>query len=438
MTEPRMFGDYALSKLLGSGGFAEVHLADLRGIEGFSKRVALKILHDEASSDLDALGRFIVEARLLSSLIHPNIVQVHQLGQFERRYFIAMEYVPGTNLAALLRRLEERDTQLPTAVCVAIVVAVLEGLHHAHEKLDGKGQPLGIVHRDVSPDNVLLSTDGSVKLTDFGIAKLTDSNVRTRTGELKGKFAYMAPEQASGKSVDRRVDVFAAGAILYETLTGKALRTGSEVEMLQQAQRADLPSLAEVPKILRPILAKALASDRDLRFASALELEKALRAAVPLAGARELLTTLVAGEIPLESPRTRHSLKLALTAAFGLCVLAVTAFVLARWRHETAAPNRVPTSQETPPPLPTPPTPAPAIESPAGVGFVSINAKPWAVVSIDGTVRGNTPLVRRPLREGFHDLHLEYPPKGRKITRRIEIREGETFSLIHDFTKDFR
>src|SRR6185436_8888651 len=212
-------GRYELIRRLAVGGMAEIYLARLPGVglEGFEKLVVIKRILPQHALDPELLRMFLDEARLSATLTHPHVTEVYDFGTDGEAPFFAMEYVLGSNLRELMKA---HAAPLPLAQAVGIVAAAAAGLHYAHEKRGPGGEPLHIVHRDVSPSNVLVSYDGAVKVSDFGIAKWTLQRTQTQEGALKGKFAYMSPEQCRGKPLDARSDVFALGTILYELTTG--------------------------------------------------------------------------------------------------------------------------------------------------------------------------------------------------------------------------
>ena len=222
-------GRYQLVRHLASGGMADVVLARVDGIEGFERHVVVKRIRDEHLADPRFVQMFLDEARLAASLHHHNIVQVHELGEEDGEYFFAMEYVHGEDLLKVLAHLADRDDRMPIDHCVTIALNVAAALHHAHE-LRGPApdrRPLGIVHCDVSPANILIGLDGDVKVIDFGIATPTQRTTQTGTDLLKGKVAYMSPEQCLGRPLDRRSDVFCLGICLYEMVTVRRLFKGA-------------------------------------------------------------------------------------------------------------------------------------------------------------------------------------------------------------------
>jgi serine/threonine-protein kinase len=273
-------GKYRLIAELGHGGMAEVYLAVVRGPAGFNKLVVIKQIRPQLAEDPEFLGMFLDEARLAARLSHPNVVQTNEVGQEGERYFIAMEYLEGQPLNRIVHRLQKTGG-LPLPMHLKLVADALAGLHHAHELTDYDGTPLGVVHRDVTPHNVFVTYDGQVKVVDFGIAKALNSSSETRTGVLKGKVAYMAPEQARGERVDRRADIFSLGVMLWEAVTGKRLWKGvPDITILQRLLSGEIPSPRsvnpEVPEKLEAIILKALAHQREDRHETAADLQVAI------------------------------------------------------------------------------------------------------------------------------------------------------------------
>lgn len=276
------FGKYLLLNKIGLGGMAEVHLAKQKGIKGFEKILAIKRILPHLTEDAEFISMFINEAKLAALLSHQNIVQIFDLGHFENNYYIAMEYVMGKDLRSVLQHTHSVNRPLSTSQCLLIASKILAGLDYSHRKKDLSGNDLNIVHRDINPQNVLVSYEGEVKLVDFGIAKAASQSSETQAGFIKGKLAYMAPEQAWGKRVDCRTDIFAAGIILYEMLTGCRLFKGeNELSLLEKVREAKiLPPPSQINKEVSPeleaILFKALAKNPDDRFQTASEFELAL------------------------------------------------------------------------------------------------------------------------------------------------------------------
>lgn len=278
----RRIGHYEVLAVLGKGGAGEVSLAVSRS-DDFRKLVVLKTLHQEFEDDPDSIESFMDEARLSARLHHPNIVQTFEVGIAQNSHFIAMDYLEGIPLDRLLTRVSRRDQGVDPGVAAFIAREVLAGLHYAHELESYDGSPLFIVHRDVSPSNVFVSWDGVVRLIDFGIAKAAMRRSNTDSGVIKGKFAYIAPEQVTGGEVDRRADIYSLGVVLWEMLSGKRLRPhDNDVLTLQALVQGKAPGIQEAsPNIddtLAAIVDRALQTDPSERYATALDMARALDA----------------------------------------------------------------------------------------------------------------------------------------------------------------
>jgi eukaryotic-like serine/threonine-protein kinase len=275
---PSNFGKYEIITHLASGGMADIFLCRARGIQGFEKLAIIKRVRQDRAFDKKMVDLFLDEARLAASLQHPNIVQVFEFGIVDGSYFLAMQYVHGEDVHALVKRMREAGERLPLPEVLAIVVGVCQGLHYAHECEGLNGRPLGIVHRDISPSNVLISYDGAVLITDFGIAKATSRSSETTTGTVRGKLAYMSPEQCRGLPLDRRSDIFAIGTLLHELSTGKPLFGAlSDFDIMkaivENPVRAPSAQVPGYPSELDRIVLKALARDPAHRYESARELQ---------------------------------------------------------------------------------------------------------------------------------------------------------------------
>jgi serine/threonine protein kinase len=269
-------GRYTLLRSLGAGGMAELFLARADGIEGFAKLVALKRILPHKATNERFVRMLLNEARLAAGLDHPNIAQVHDIGLEQGEYFFAMEYVHGQDLAHMLHRAQGHRLHLENALHIAI--GVCAGLHCAHIARDASGRPLDIVHRDVSPSNVLVSYQGAVKLVDFGVAKVATLVSETREGVIKGKYGYMSPEQCLGDPLDRRSDVFAVGILLWEMTVGRRLYMfKGELASLQRIVYADAPRPSrydpQYPAALEHIVMRALSRDPRQRYQSAEQLQ---------------------------------------------------------------------------------------------------------------------------------------------------------------------
>jgi serine/threonine-protein kinase len=285
---PLVVGRYRLYHAIGSGGMATVHLGRLLGAEGFGRTVAIKRLRAQSASEPGVVQAFLDEARLATRIRHANVVATIDAVTEGGEAFLVMEYVEGESLASLVRR--GAPDGIPAPVAVAIVIGALRGLHAAHDAVSESGDPLNLVHRDVSPQNILVGVDGVARVLDFGIAKALGRQQTTRNGELKGKLAYMAPEQLMGAGVTRRTDVFAAGIVLWELLTGRRLFGGEhEGETVNRALSAVVEPPSNVspraPRELDPIVLRALDRDLTKRYATAEQMAAELEKAMPPAPA---------------------------------------------------------------------------------------------------------------------------------------------------------
>ena len=276
------FGKYHVIAELGRGGMAEVFLAVVRGPAGFNKLVVLKKLRTSLLRDLDNLAMFLDEARLAARLNHPNVVQTNEVGQADESYFIAMEYLEGQAFSSVLKRHRQSGAgPLPLATSLRIVADASAGLHYAHGLKDFDGTPLQVVHRDVSPHNVFLTYGGQVKLVDFGIAKANSRTIQTESGILKGKVAYMAPEQAQGLELDHRADIFAMGVVLFEAVCGERLWGVPDIDIVRELLMSKVPRspkdvIPTLPDEVVRICKRALSPIREERYQTALELQRDL------------------------------------------------------------------------------------------------------------------------------------------------------------------
>jgi serine/threonine protein kinase len=268
---------YRVIEKLESGGMAEVFRAESEGLQGFKKQVAIKRVLPHLSEKKKFISMFLDEARLSAHLTHSNCVQVFDIGVGDNAYFIVMEFVDGANLKSITESLKRQGKEFPVAYAAFIALEICKGLSYAHELRDPSGQDLHIVHRDMSPPNVLITKYGEIKIVDFGLAKANSQLERSEPGIIKGKFSYLSPEAAMGQDVDARTDIFAVGIILWELLTGQRLFMGdSDFQTVKKVQQAHVPSAAGlnpgVPADLDRILAKALARDPNARYRTAREL----------------------------------------------------------------------------------------------------------------------------------------------------------------------
>jgi serine/threonine-protein kinase len=366
---PRPYGKYELLERIGAGGMAEVYRARLGGVAGFEKIVVIKRILPHLAQQKAIAEMFIEEAKIAARVHHRNIVQVFELGALEDgELFIAMEYVAGTDLSVLLRHSVKRKLRIPVWFSLHVISEVLAGLATAHEMVDEQGRPLNVVHRDVTPSNLFISYVGDIKLGDFGVAQSALKVQQTRTGELKGKVAYMAPEQLYGRPLDARADVFAAGVVLWECLTQRRLFGGRpEIETMNAICTGERipPSRYDnsIPPELDAIVLAAIEADRDVRIQSAGELMEMLSGILPRFAARvlqadvryvvEVLTGQVSPDTPgALTPPAREAVKPRLRTSS----IATKSFI------ETT-PSLRPRPYQLPPGAKSEPPPSPAAEA---------------------------------------------------------------------------
>ncbi len=458
---------------------AELFLASVEGVEGFAKQLVIKCMLPELARDPEFVKMFVDEAKLAARLFHPDIVQVYELGVVNRRYFIAMEYVQGLDLAAFSRSMKASNSALPPGAVIHIGSAALRALHYAHEKKDDAGVSLDLVHRDVSPQNILISEEGVVKLTDFGIAKARNRSTKTGNGTLKGKFAYMAPEYAAQGEIDRRSDLFSIGMVLYELFAGDhPYHPDNEVEMLEMARAAAIRPLIEVkpgfPAALSAVMQKALAKDPAERFATAeafghaLDENRAAFAAFSATDLGVLVSRLRAaeaaeddaepddtGEVASETPARKarpgratgvvaatpavakppvkiKRSPLTLIAIIGAGLVLVGTGLWAGLR----APPVPPVVSVLPASLPV----VAKIEQPASApasipaGYLTLNSSPWSEVWIDGKkLFRSTPLHNLQLPSGRHLVRLYSPAVNEHDQFTVDIEPGKTTTKIVSF-----
>ncbi|HVE81648.1 MAG TPA: serine/threonine-protein kinase [Myxococcales bacterium] len=277
--EPVPFGKYLLLDRIAVGGMAEIFLA--RQAEGPDKKLVIKRIRPHLSRQTAFVKMFLNEAKLAAQLNHPNVVQIYDLGKIGESYFIAMEHIFGRDMRRIIPKADSMGIPFPMVYALKIASCVCEGLSYAHQKHDQYGNPLHIVHRDITPENVMVSFEGAVKILDFGIAKAQNQIEQSRAGEIKGKLSYMSPEQCQGFGLDQRSDLFSLGAVLYEWVTGYQLFTGdSEVAILKSITEGKIysPSYfkADIPDAVETILMRALEKDRDKRYQTAWDMQSDL------------------------------------------------------------------------------------------------------------------------------------------------------------------
>ncbi|HEX3598140.1 MAG TPA: serine/threonine-protein kinase [Polyangiaceae bacterium] len=278
---PQQQQRYRIIERIAAGGMAEVYRAESAGLEGFKKVVAIKRVLPHLAEKKQFIGMFLDEARTSAHLSHSNCVQVFDIGVGDNTYFIVMEFVDGSDLKAIIEHRRSRGQKIPIEAASLMCLKICEGLAYAHDAVDTKGKKLGIVHRDMSPPNVLITRHGEVKIADFGLAKANSQLERSEPGIIKGKFSYLSPEAAMGEAVDHRTDIFAIGIMLWEMLAGRRLFLGeTDLDTVRQVQAARIPSLSqlnsEVTPELERIVQKALARDVSHRYQSARDLGRDL------------------------------------------------------------------------------------------------------------------------------------------------------------------
>lgn len=325
---PEQIGGYRILERLGVGGMAEVFLAEQQGPAGFKKRVVVKRVLPHFTFDPRFVELFLREARIAARLSHPNVVQIYELGSADDEYFIVMEHIDGMSLHELARTAWAAGKSLPMELVVGAIADAARGLHHAHELLDEAGQPVNLVHRDISPDNLMISRDGVTKVLDFGIAKGNEGTNLTRTGELKGKVPYMPPEQLQGGDVDRRADLYALGVSLYWLLTGARPFDGdSDYVILDRVLRSEPePPRAKNPSIpvqLEAIILSLLSKERERRIPTGAMLADALANLLPAGSqitvdfVREIVELRAQGLASTEPSRTDVLASTPISGLFG-------------------------------------------------------------------------------------------------------------------------
>ncbi|HSC86139.1 MAG TPA: serine/threonine-protein kinase [Polyangiaceae bacterium] len=319
--QPHQQQRYRVIERIAAGGMAEVFRAESAGLEGFKKKVAIKRVLPHLTEKREFINMFLDEARLSAHLGHSNCVQVFDIGKGDNAYFIVMEYVDGSDLKGVLEYQRQVGGLFPVEEACLICVRICEGLAYAHELRDEENKPLHIVHRDMSPPNVLLTRHGEVKIVDFGLAKANSQLEQSQPGIIKGKFGYLSPEAAQGKEVDARTDLFAVGIILWELLAGRRLFQGkTDLETVRQVQRAEVPDLRQynplVSDSVMAVLARGLAADPNERFQTAREFGHALNDvmfALPRAVSSFELAKLVE---PVQAARAQEKKRKAIQGSF--------------------------------------------------------------------------------------------------------------------------
>jgi serine/threonine protein kinase len=474
------FGQYVLLEKVGTGGMAELFKAKKLGIEGFERVLAIKRILPHLSSDEEFIDMFIAEAKLVARLTHKNIAQVYDFGKTGQDYFIAMEYVWGKDLKAILKKCKDENLKLPLPLAAFIAKEVASALSYAHRQKDSTGKNLHIIHRDVSPQNILISYEGEVKVVDFGIAK-AGALSRTITGTLKGKLSYMSPEQAWGKPIDHRSDIFSLGIVLYEMLTGERLFKGdtelNTLERVREAKVEVLPSFinANVPSELEAKALKALAKEAADRYQVASDMEAALgdtllklSSSDPIVSLKQFMHRLFKTEIdaecksemqeetisirheqepvPLQAEkeerqpppkRTLYPYILSASLVFAI-IIATFIFWPSAGKKATAPVSGQPppvhmTEQKTvEPSTDKQQVKVQKVSAEEGEGELTVNAIPWANVYIDGKPYGTTPKTVEDVKAGEYTIRLENP-KFPAWERKFTVSKGKATKISHKF-----
>ena len=465
------FGKYFLMDKIAVGGMAEIFKAKTFGHGGFEHVLVVKRILPHIGENEEFVEMFIDEAKVSVKLLHANIIRIYDFGKTGPNYFIAMECVEGKDCRNILRKLARNRSWIPTHLAAFIAHEAARGLHYAHVKNDDDGKPYGIVHRDVSPSNVLVSYEGEAKIADFGIAKAESNAYQTKDGVLKGKFEYMSPEQADGEGLDARSDVFSLGIILWECLTGRRLFKGeSETATLRKIKSDEIPPPSklnpQVPEVLDTIVLKALTRDRAERYQSALELAERLRDYLysekkspdllrhDLA---DFMSTLFAEEIKIEKAKLQAGN--ALAAAYKEKLVAEGG----NWEGQTNSTTTMGASQEQMKPPSRAPlfalaglaavlllaliggvaavslgllatTPEPIAEVAPTTGSLDLLVVPKAKILVDGQDKGEqTNLSLADLSPGPHRVRFEasgYEP----LDKVVDIQAGQTAKLVETLT----
>jgi serine/threonine-protein kinase len=479
---PTTLGRYQLLGKLATGGMGEIHLARLDGDGGFERVVVVKRLLPELVASEHFVAMFLDEARIAARLSHPNVCEVHELGRDGHDYYLAMPYLEGVSVADLIARPRDSDRELAVRLVAGVIAQAAEGLHHAHELHGKDGESLGLVHRDVSPSNLMVTTAGVVKVLDFGIAKVRGATARTEVGTIKGKYAYMSPEQVRGDELDRRSDVFALGVVAFELATHQRLfRRASDFlsakAILEEPIAREDAVDPSVPKEIADVIARALDRDRDARYATARELGAAMAAAAKASGgaldAAEIAGVIAAEHaLELSEQRTRQQRviaahKEATTIALrpkrrkrrgwaipgAAAMLAIAGIAMIGWPRPSVRFPSVSGSAPAPAPAPAPARESEAVAEsepvityrsvePVAVdgqgqgqgqgqgsekkrnGYLSIDSTPYATVYLDGDRLGVTPMIRRSVPSGRHRLRVVLEDgRSRKLT--VDIPAGK-------------
>jgi len=447
-------GRYQLVRKLATGGMAEVFLAKAEWPMGLKKTLVLKRILPHLVGEPGFVEMFLSEATLAAQLSHPHIVQIFEFGESHGQYFLAMEHIDGPSLHVLIQRAHARGLAPPPALCARLVASACEGLSFAHDFADPEtGQPLGLIHRDLSPDNILLSRQGALKVVDFGLAKAAGQRHRTKTGIIKGKLPYMSPEQVRAQVLDRRADVYALGTVLYELLTGsKPFNAPTEASLMRAILFEPLvPAVKrrpDLPKAMQEILEVALAKDRERRYPDCPRFQAALEDFILSQGkpvAVHQVARFIAqvssgsGEpLPRSPPggstsKGQEKLRWARTGAvLPLLALFILGCGLLVWRMNSRRAPELP----APAGRPTPMEVLSGQPSVVGKGAVEFRVRPYATIFLDGNRLGETPLTPIEAPAGLYTVKVVNAELGKTVTRSIQVSAGQTTLVAVNLFKE--
>lgn len=467
LTLPHTHGRYRLTERIAQGGMAEIYLAEYHGDGGFSRLLAVKRILPEWTQDPQFTKMLQDEAKLLVKLHHQNIVQIFELGDDNGIFYISMEYVDGVDLRRLLNELRLRGEKLPPKFVYWMISDVLRALAFAHSRVASDGQPFGIVHRDISPQNILIARHGEVKVADFGIAKGRHRDEQTSAGQLKGKFAYMSPEQARGEQIDSRSDLFSVGILFFEMLTGAQLFDGdSDMDVLRKVQEAAIPSgwESEVAPEIRAILRKGLRKNSEDRFQTAEDMLAALSQYMMKIGCQifgfefapflerlfpnrcgqKISTETIAGSevkvnpVPIVVRKQKLSMKLlpAIVAAGIVATMPHSAVPNVTAKSVVQAPPVV-TAAAALPPLPmsviAPSPPEKPIVVKTEKGGLSVQVRPWGYVTIPGVMSHRESPVSVSLNAGEYQVRVFHEPSNQWLSVRTTIKSSAKVTCLASF-----
>lgn len=459
-------GKYKLLHKVATGGMGEIFYGKVSGIEGFEREVAIKKMLPHLNADRSFVDMMVKEAKLTVLLNHPNIVQIYDLSKEDEQYYIAMEYVPGIPISSILRDRIGVGEKMPVAFCVHATLEIVRGLHYAANLVTPGGEKLSIIHRDITPQNILVTRRGAVKITDFGIAKAANEISTTMTGVIKGKLGYMAPEQLSGKEADHRIDLYCAAIMLWEMLAGKRLYKGtSEVDSFRLVAEAKVPELdgfrSDVEPRLMEVVRRALHIDPDARYQQGLDFAEALQQAIfPQTAdsfAREAEAWLGKNEhmfagvyvhhddrseprpVPekelelatqftrvMVAPEPQHRKRYYLAAGVAAVSLAASGALWGRLMRAPAAPAQVQSSAAAPPAAAVVPTLAPAAApAPAPPVAAPPAATPTPPVAAEAPNKASA-------RRSHARAELRRPLSGTEVQQQVAAHQGAIVRCLRD------